>query len=348
MRVPVRLSRRCRRPIVPTVERNTPGGGSPAGTRRLLAVGAAAVLVVLSWLGHAGLAAAAGVGALLVAGVLAGRRPAATAEAGPRRADDPIGPGAGDAGPPDLGRPALPAGGPAPVEPPAARIRGLASRGDGVTAALDACTDRVAALLGTLRETDERLGEAISGVDSARAMTFQILGQISELEDMSNQISGTVDLIRRIAGQTHMLSLNATIEAARAGDRGLGFAVVAAEVRKLAQDSRSATDSIDTVVTEVREMTEATVEVANIASQQVEEARAMIGTVGSRMSAALGNVSELQSQIHHGRDSLGALTADLNSVDGAAPAGPTATPRLPDRVRGSQNTHHLESVHGFS
>ncbi len=328
------------------MEPNTAGTGSAATACRLVALAAAATLVLLGWLGHAGLAVAVGVAALLAVGVLAGRRPAITADARPPPADHPPGSGTGAAVPPGPGQLALPAGGPAPVELPATRIRAFTSQGVGATEALDACTDRVAVLLEALRETDERLGDAISGVDSARAMTFQILGQISELEDMSNQISGTVDLIRRIAGQTHMLSLNATIEAARAGDRGLGFAVVAAEVRKLAHDSRSATDSIDSIVTEVREMTEATVEAANLASEQVEEARALIGTVGSRMSEALGNVSELQGQIHHGRDSLGALTADLNSVDGAAPPDP-ARPRAPARAGASQTTNHLESVHGF-
>jgi hypothetical protein len=322
------------------VEPNTPGAGSAATICRLLALAAAVATALLGWLGHAGPAVAVGVGALLVVGVLAGRRPAITTGA-----DQP--PGSGAAVPPGRRQLALPAGGPAPIELPVTRIQGFTSQGVGATEALDACTDRVAVLHDTLRETDERLGEAISGVDSARAMTFQILGQISELEDMSNQISGTVDLIRRIAGQTHMLSMNATIEAARAGGLGLGFGVVAAEVRKLAHDSRSATDSIDTVVTEVREMTEAAAEAANLASEQVEDARALIGTVGSRMSEALGDVSELQSQIHYGRDSLGALTADLSSVDGAAPPDPPARPQAPARVGASQTTNHLESAHGF-
>jgi hypothetical protein len=229
----------------------------------------------------------------------------------------------------------------------------LAARGLDATQTLDACAVRTESLLETMRETGTGLAEAISAVDGARSLTFQILGQISELEDMSNQISGMVDLIRRIASQTHLLSLNATIEAARAGDMGLGFAVVAAEVRKLAQDSRSATESIDAIVTEVREMTEVTVEVANMASTQVEEARTLIGTVGGRMSTTLGDVVELQNQLQQGRDSVGALTADLDSLSGdPADDPPAATnPTTPDPAGavlvGYRTNNHLESPHAF-
>jgi hypothetical protein len=65
------------------------------------------------------------------------------------------------------------------------------------------------------------------------------------------------------------------------------------------------------------------------------------------MSEALGNVSELQSQIHHGRDSLGALTAELSSLDGAERDDPPATSPVPIPPGTRRTTDHLESTHGF-
>jgi hypothetical protein len=115
--------------------------------------------------------------------------------------------------------------------------------------------------------------EATTGVETARSMNFQIFGQISQLSEMSDRISEMVESIRRIAKQTNMLALNATIEAARAGAAGYGFAVVAAEVRKLAQDAAGATELIRGIVIEVRDMTDATTEVATLAGDAVDQSR---------------------------------------------------------------------------
>jgi Methyl-accepting chemotaxis protein (MCP) signalling domain len=271
------------------------------------------VLLGLGWLGHPGLAVAVAAAALVAVGALAGRRHAA---------------GAGTTGEPAAhGPPAAGVTRPQPVGPPPVDLDLAAApgldhtgelrrRGETAAGSLDAGADHVHTLLGTLAEISSSLAATVSGVDSARSMTFQILGQISELDDMSTQISGMVSLIRRIAGQTHLLSLNATIEAARAGDLGRGFAVVAAEVRKLAQDSRSAAESIDSVVTDVREMTEATVEVANLASHQVEEARSLIGAMDGQLDGVRAAVSALEDAFARGRASLGELAADLDNLDG--------------------------------
>ena len=94
-------------------------------------------------------------------------------------------------------------------------------------------------------EIVESVAQAMSEVETASEQTRT---QVNALEKSAKEIGRIVTTIRDLADQTNLLSLNAAIEAARAGDAGRGFAVVAQEVRKLADESRTATLEIDSIV----------------------------------------------------------------------------------------------------
>jgi len=181
----------------------------------------------------------------------------------------------------------------------------------------DAHLARTAALLDAFTSA---VTDANSHLNVLRSGTFQILGQISELADVSDRISGMVDVIRRIAKQTNLLALNATIEAARAGDAGRSFAVVAGEVRKLAEDSREVTVSIDAVVNEVREISEATIEVANYASDEVERSKQQFEDLDTSIADVNGELRALH-------EAVAAARSTVTDLIGAAMEAETAGTR---------------------
>ncbi|WP_247688591.1 methyl-accepting chemotaxis protein [Pseudoalteromonas sp. MMG012] len=109
----------------------------------------------------------------------------------------------------------------------------------------DECAHNGNTLIGNTVTQVAQLNDSLSG--SAAAM--------SQLESESNNITNILGVIRAIAEQTNLLALNAAIEAARAGEQGRGFAVVADEVRTLAQRSHDATQEIEQVLTKLIDQT---------------------------------------------------------------------------------------------
>ncbi|KTC18446.1 chemotaxis protein [Pseudomonas marginalis ICMP 9505] len=156
---------------------------------------------------------------------------------------------------------------------------------------------------------------SLQQIDQLSSTISQAVEVIRTLSSESTQIGGVLEVIRSIADQTNLLALNAAIEAARAGEQGRGFAVVADEVRLLAQRTQKSTAEIQVMIERLQGHSEAAVKVisdSHSASQLTIEQAGQAGASLNAIGQALLNLSGLNASIASATLQQAHVVEDIN------------------------------------
>ena len=163
--------------------------------------------------------------------------------------------------------------------------------------------------------------DIVNAMDAINTGTDTVQNSIKKLAKQSEEISQIVDVISGIAEQTNLLALNAAIEAARAGEAGRGFAVVADEVRKLAEESGTSSQKIAELVGKIQEDMKEAVEASDQSSQSVEgsrqsveEANKIFESIQVSIEALAGGIRDVSTSIQTISDGTKSMAAETESI----------------------------------
>ncbi len=167
---------------------------------------------------------------------------------------------------------------------------------------------RIAEASSTMAESSKHMAnEAVAGNQSIEKVSGQMdsinrsvshsANVVRSLDSRSAEISQIVEVIASIASQTNLLALNAAIEAARAGEQGRGFAVVADEVRKLAEQSNDSANQIANLITEIQRETTSAVQAMDEGTREVETGIQIAHETGEAFRRIMNSTQDVADQI---------------------------------------------------
>ncbi|BBH31230.1 methyl-accepting chemotaxis protein [Pseudomonas sp. St290] len=152
-----------------------------------------------------------------------------------------------------------------------------------------------AAADGEARAGDQVVSEAIAQIERLASEVIRSTDAMTVLQQESDKIGSVMDVIKAVAEQTNLLALNAAIEAARAGEAGRGFAVVADEVRGLAQRTQKSTEEIEGLVAGLQNGTQQVAAVMNNSRSLTDSSVALTRKAGASLENITRTVSNIQS-----------------------------------------------------
>ena len=187
---------------------------------------------------------------------------------------------------------------------------------------------------------ESMIGKASDEIRRAAAQVDDASGLIGGLVERSREIGGIARVIKEIADQTNLLALNAAIEAARAGEHGRGFAVVADEVRKLAERTGQATDEIGRLIDAIHADTTGVERSMQAVGPQVAAGVDTVGQAGDALrqisaasAVALGNISEVAAATIEQSQASTSVARNIEQISGMIEESAQSVRSANDNVR---------------
>ena len=180
-------------------------------------------------------------------------------------------------------------------------------------------------------EGSKLMAESVAQMNAIDQMVSHSVEKVRGLDQKSAQISHLVDVVKDIADQTNLLALNAAIEAARAGEHGKGFAIVAEEVRKLAEKVADSVTEITHIVTSIESETDEVTTALNVGydqvklgTKQIEKTGESFKTIAYFMQSMVGSIDTVAArlkEIGENSQQMNVLITDIAAVSEEAAAG---------------------------
>ncbi len=170
----------------------------------------------------------------------------------------------------------------------------------------------------SIEEINRQVGQSSEIASDAVSKADENIATIKGLEEASNRIGEVVGLISDIAEQTNLLALNATIEAARAGEAGKGFAVVASEVKNLANQTAKATEEISSQVDEMQGVTRTAVDAIEAIGKTIESMNEISVSISAAIDEQGAATQEISRNVQEASAGTTEVTSNMQGVSEAS------------------------------
>jgi methyl-accepting chemotaxis protein len=212
-----------------------------------------------------------------------------------------------------------------------------AAQADGVVASAGAVASSVDTVATGSSQMESAIREIAHNATEAARVAHQAVGvaeattqTVGKLGDSSEEIATVIKLINGIAEQTNLLALNATIEAARAGEAGKGFAVVASEVKELAQETARATEDISKRVEAIQADTAGAVDAISQISSVIAEINNFQATIAAAVEEQTATTNEMNRNVAEAATGTQGIAA---AISGLAAGSQETSQRVADAQR---------------